>query len=327
MVMILITGGSGYVGSHVIKLLNNNGYETINIDNLERGHERFNKWGEFIQADIGDYDKLKEIFSNYPIEGVMHFAAYAYVDESIKYPDLYFKNNYENTLNLLKVMREENVKNFIFSSTCSIFGDSGCDLINENTPVNPINPYAESKLLVEKALKKEAKLYDLKYVSLRYFNAAGDDPDCEIGEDHNPETRIIPLTLAAASGIRKDITIFGSDYPTPDGTCVRDYVHVNDIAQAHIKAFEYLLDGGESDSFNIGNGKGFSVKEVIQTCKKVTGRDFPVIMGDKRPGDPAILVADSTKIREKLNWNPKFDNLEDIVETAWNWHKKLHSIK
>ena len=183
------------------------------------------------------------------------------------------------------------------------------------------------RLINRPRTKKEAKLYDLKYVSLRYFNAAGDDPDCEIGEDHNPETRIIPLTLAAASGIRKDITIFGSDYPTPDGTCVRDYVHVNDIAQAHIKAFEYLLDGGESDSFNIGNGKGFSVKEVIQTCKKVTGRDFPVIMGDKRPGDPAILVADSTKIREKLNWNPKFDNLEDIVETAWNWHKKLHSIK
>lgn len=323
--MILITGGSGYIGSHVNKILNQKGYQTINIDNLERGHKQYNKWGKFIQADVGDYNALKKIFQENQIDGVMHFAAYAYVGESIEHPEMYMKNNYQNTLNLLKVMKEENVNKLIFSSTCSIFGDFGSKPINEQTPFNPINPYAESKLLVEKALKKASQEYGLKYVALRYFNAAGDDPDCEIGEDHDPETRIIPLTLDAASGRRKNITIFGDDYPTPDGTCIRDYVHVNDIAQAHLEAYKYLQNGGESDVFNIGNGDGFSVKEVIEMCKKVTGIDFPVELGERRPGDPAILIADSTKIREKLGWKPEFADLESIVTTAWNWHQKLHN--
>ncbi len=322
--MILITGGAGYIGSHVNKLLNQNGYETLVLDNLSKGHEESVKWGKFINCDLDDKDALSEIFDKYDIEGVMHFAAFSSVAESVEEPDKYFKNNFENTLNLLKIMKEHRVFKIIFSSTAAVYGIPNELPITENTPLNPINPYGESKLMVENVLNDEAEFTPLKYVSLRYFNAAGADFDCEIGENHNPESHLIPLVLDAAIGRRNSISIFGDDYQTRDGTCVRDYIHVNDLAEAHLKAYHYLeKEGSQSNIFNLGNGTGFSVKEVIEICKEVTGVDFEVKIEDRRMGDPDILVANADKAWEYLQWTPKYD-LKDIVESAWNWHKKLH---
>ena len=318
--MILVTGGAGYIGSHTNKALNKAGYDTLVLDNLSCGYENFVKWGKFINCDFGSYDKLKNIFSSYDIEGVIHFAAFSSVAESVKYPAMYLKNNYKNTLNLLKVMKEFKINNFILSSTAAVYGNPEFTPIPENHPLKPINPYGKSKLLVEKALKKQ----NLDYVSLRYFNAAGCDFDLEIGELHVPETHLIPLTLDAAIGKSDSISIYGDDYNTSDGTCIRDYVHVNDLADAHIKALEYLIQGGNSNIFNLGNGHGFSVWEVINTCKKITDIDFNVTTSKRRLGDPDILVADFTKIKETLNWSPKYD-LDIIVESAWNWHKKINS--
>ena len=238
----------------------------------------------------------------------------------------YFKNNYENTLNLLKVMKEFRVRKFIFSSTAALYGIPKSIPISEDSELKPINPYGESKLMVENLLKDESDFGGLKYVSLRYFNAAGADLDCEIGEDHDPESHLIPLVLDAALGRRNSISIFGDDYSTPDGTCIRDYIHVNDLADAHLKALQYLEDPfHDSNIFNLGNGNGFSVREVVDTCKKVTGIDFDVKIEGRRPGDPDILIADSKKAEEILGWKPQITELEDIVESAWNWHKKIHS--
>ena len=324
--MILVTGGAGYIGSHINKLLNNSGYETIVLDNLSKGHKSAVKWGELVNADLSDTEQLREIFQNNDIEAVMHFAAFSSVAESVEEPEKYFKNNYENTLNLLKVMKEFRVRKFIFSSTAALYGIPKSIPICEDNELKPINPYGESKLMVENLLKDESDFGGLKYVSLRYFNAAGADLDCEIGEDHNPESHLIPLVLDAAIGRRDSISIFGDDYSTPDGTCIRDYIHVNDLADAHLKALQYLEDPfNDSNIFNLGNGSGFSVKEVIDTCKKVTGIDFKVKIEGRRPGDPDILIADSKKAEEILKWKPQITELEDIVESAWNWHKKIHS--
>ncbi|MCC7553188.1 MAG: UDP-glucose 4-epimerase GalE [Methanobacteriaceae archaeon] len=318
--MILVTGGAGYIGSHTNKALHSAGYDTLVLDNLSKGYENFVKWGEFVNCDFGSYDDLKNLFNSYDIEGVIHFAAFSSVGESVKQPAKYLKNNFKNTLNLLKVMKKFEVNKFIFSSTAAVYGNPEFTPIPENHPLKPINPYGQSKLNVERALEKS----DLNYVSLRYFNAAGCDFDLEIGEAHVPETHLIPLILDAAIGKRDSISIFGDDYNTQDGTCIRDYVHVNDLADAHIKAYEYLQDDNSSNIFNLGNGNGFSVKEVINTCKKITGIDFNVEISPRRDGDPDILIADFNKIKSSLNWNPKYD-LDTIVESAWNWHKKINN--
>ncbi len=319
--MILITGGAGYIGSHVNKALNKAGYETVVLDNLIKGFEDFVKWGVFVEGDYGDEELLNKIFKEYDIEAVMHFGAYISVAESVEYPKAYLENNYEKTLTLIKAMKDNGVKNLIFSSTAAVYGSPVEIPIKETHQLKPINPYGKSKLLVEEYLKSQD---DINYVIFRYFNASGDDPDCEIGELHEPETHLIPLILDAALGRRDSISVFGDDYDTEDGSCVRDYIHVNDIANAHIEGLRYLENGGENNVFNIGNGRGFSVKEVISVVKKVTGKDFPVNIEGRRPGDPGTLVADSNKIHEVLGWTPEYDTLESIIETAWMWHQKLN---
>ena len=320
--MILVTGGAGYIGAHTNKALNQAGYETVVVDNLVKGYEDFVKWGHFENYDFGSKD-LREVFEKYDIDGVLHFGAFSSVAESVELPQKYFKNNYKNTINLLQIMREFGVNKFILSSTAAVYGNPEKVPITEDQELKPINPYGHSKFITEKALEREAAKGDFNYVALRYFNAAGCDFDCEIGELHEPETHLIPLVLDAAIGRRDSISIFGTDYNTPDGTCVRDYIHVNDLAKAHIDAYEYLCNENESNVFNLGNGKGFSVKEVIDMVKKVTGKDFPVKLDERREGDPDILIADATKIKDKLGWTPQYD-LETIVESAWNWHKKIY---
>ena len=322
--MILVTGGAGYIGSHVNKELHKEGFDTVVLDNLINGHNYAVKWGDFQKGELSDIEFIRSVFNKFDIEGVMHFAAFTSVGDSVKYPAKYFKNNYKNTLNLLKVMRENNMNRFIFSSTAAVYGIPKNIPIKEEHQLNPINPYGKSKLMVELALEKESQSNsnDFKYSALRYFNASGADPECEIGEDHNPETHLIPLVLDVALGKRDKINIFGNDYNTPDGTCIRDYIHVNDLAQAHIKAFKSL----DNESFiekvyNLGNGNGFSVKEVIDVCEKVTGLEIKKEVADRREGDPDILIADSKKAFYVLGWTPKFSDLDKIVETSWNWHK------
>ena len=321
--MILIVGGAGYIGSHLNKEINKKGIETVIFDNLSYGHRDFVKWGTFENGDLGNIEDIRAVFRKYPIEAVMHFAAFTYVGESVEDPQKYYTNNVKNTLNLLQVMLEEDVKYFVFSSTCATYGNPVEIPITENHPQNPINPYGKGKLMVETVLKDYSDAYGLKYASLRYFNAAGADPDGEVGELHDPETHLIPLILDAACRRREDIKIFGTDYNTPDGTCIRDYIHVTDLAEAHILALEYLQNGGESDFFNLGNGNGFSVKEVIETAEKVTGRSIKAVETSRRAGDPPILVGSSDKAKKLLNWNPKYDELSTIIETAWNWHQKI----
>ncbi|RBQ22543.1 ADP-L-glycero-D-manno-heptose-6-epimerase [Candidatus Methanobinarius endosymbioticus] len=345
--MILITGGAGYIGAHVNKKLHKEGFDTIVLDNLSHGHEHAVKWGEFFEVDLADSESINSIFDKFDIEGVMHFAAFTSVVESIEFPTMYFKNNYKNTLKLLKIMKEHSVDKFIFSSTAAVYGNPKKIPIVENSPINPINPYGKSKLMVENILKRESELKssNFRYSSLRYFNAAGADPECEIGEDHDPETHLIPLILDVALGKKEKITIFGDNYDTLDGTCIRDYIHVNDLAQAHIKAFNYITDNkfnrnnngndfnNDSDNnsnnnfnnnsvFNIGNGNGFSVKEVIDVCERITGEKINQNISKRREGDPPILVADSKKAKNMLNWDINLSDLAKIIETAWNWHKK-----
>ena len=321
--MILIVGGAGYIGSHLNKEISKKGIKTVIFDNLSYGHRDFVKWGTFEKGDLGNIEDIRSVFRKYPIEAVMHFAAFTYVGESVEDPQKYYLNNVKNTLNLLQVMLEENVKYFVFSSTCATYGNPVEIPITENHPQNPINPYGKGKLIVETVLKDYNDAYGLKYASLRYFNAAGADPDGDVGELHDPETHLIPLILDVAAGKREDIKIFGTDYDTPDGTCIRDYIHVTDLAEAHILALEYLQNGGKSDFFNLGNGNGFSVKEVIETARKVTGKNIKAAEADRRPGDPPILVGSSDKAKKTLNWNPKYDKLSKIIETAWNWHKNI----
>ncbi len=321
--MILIVGGAGYIGSHLNKEISKRGYKTGVLDNLSYGHKDFVKWGIFEQGDLGNIDDIRRIFSKYPVEAVMHFAAFTYVEESVEDPQKYYLNNVKNTLNLLQVMLEENVKQFIFSSTCATYGNPVEIPITENHPQDPINPYGRGKYIIEQVLKDYSDAYGLKYVSLRYFNAAGADPEGEIGELHDPETHLIPLILDVAAGKRNDIKIFGTDYNTPDGTCIRDYIHVTDLADAHILALEYLQNGGKSDFFNLGNGNGFSVKEVIETAREITGKNIKAVEAERRAGDPPILIGSSHKAKEVLKWKPQYADLKNIIETAWKWHKKL----
>lgn len=319
--MILVCGGAGYIGSHVNKLLSQKGYETVIFDNLVYGHREAVKWGTFVEGDLKNPKEIEGLFERYSIEAVMHFAAYAYVGESVIDPEKYYFNNVACTLNLLHTMRKHGCKKIIFSSTCATYGEPAQVPITEDMPQDPINPYGFTKLVVERILKDYHSAYGLEYAILRYFNAAGADPDGEIGECHNPETHIIPLVMDAASGKRSDIKVFGTDYPTPDGSCVRDYIHVTDLAQAHLLALKYLENGRESDYFNLGNERGTSVLEVIDAVKRVTGKDFQVTYAPRRSGDPAILVGSSEKVRKVLGWKPEYADIDTIVRHAWEWHK------
>lgn len=319
--MILIAGGAGYIGSHTNKILNKRDYETVVYDNLSRGHREFTKWGHFILGDLADKDQLRVCFKAYPIEAVMHYCAFCYVGESVNHPAEYYRNNVANTLNLLDVMVEYGVKYFIFSSTCSTYGNPIQIPMTEDHPQQPINPYGKSKLMVEQILKDYDTAYGIRHVCLRYFNAAGADPEGEIGEWHEPEPHLIPLALQAAIGQREYVQIYGTDYNTPDGTCIRDYIHINDIATAHLLALEYLQKGAPSGAFNLGNGNGFSVREVIHSVEHVTGKSIKVLDAERRPGDPPSLIGSSEKARKTLNWQPEYPGLDEIIKTAWLWQR------
>ncbi len=320
---VLVCGGAGYIGSHVNKMLNLMGCETVVFDNLVYGHREAVKWGAFVEGDLKDPEAIEAVFEKYPIEAVMHFAAYAYVGESVLDPEKYYFNNVCCTLNLLRAMRKHGCGKIIFSSTCATYGEPERMPITEDMPQKPINPYGASKLMVERIFRDYSAAYGLKAVALRYFNAAGADPEGEIGEDHTPETHLIPLVLDAAAGKRPDIKVFGTDYPTRDGSCIRDYIHVEDLASAHVLALKYLEKGGETDFFNLGNEKGTSVLEVIQAVRKVTGKDFTVTLTDRRAGDPAALVGSSEKAKKVLGWAPKYADIETIVRHAWKWHCRM----
>ncbi len=316
---ILVVGGAGYIGSHMVKQLAKAGNEVITLDNLSYGYRDAVKYGEFIEGDLGDDTVLDAIFKPGDIDAVMHFAGFIQVGESVIKPSMYYHNNVVNTHVLLDAMLRHEVKNFIFSSTAAIFGEPDYTPIDEKHNRQPINPYGHSKLMIEQVLDDYDKAYDLRSTCLRYFNAAGADPEGELGERHVPETHLIPLILQAASGRREDIKVFGDDYATDDGTCVRDYIHINDLCQAHSLALQKMMKEDKSARYNLGNGKGFSVKQVIDIAKEVSGNDFKVSIEPRRDGDPAVLVADATLAKQELNWQPKFAELKDIVQTAWQW--------
>ncbi len=316
---VLVTGGAGYIGSHTVMLLGEEGHEVLVLDNLSNGHKEAVLYGKLTVEDVGNKERVKEILKTFKPDAVIHFAAFIEVGESVKNPASFYENNTTNALRLLEAMVETGVNNFILSSTAAVYGNPEKVPIPEEHPTEPINPYGKSKLFIEKALEDFNRAYGLNYISLRYFNAAGADTEGRIGENHNPETHLIPLILKAAKGERDSIKIFGTDYPTPDGTCIRDFIHVNDLAEAHLLSLLYLIESKKSGVFNCGYGKGFSVKEVVERSKKVTGKDFKVEEAGRRPGDPAILVADPSKLKKELNWKPKYDDLDFIIETAWNW--------
>jgi UDP-arabinose 4-epimerase len=319
---ILVTGGAGYIGSHACKVLAGAGYVPVTYDNLSLGHRSAVKYGPFVEGDLADGERLRAVLSEHEVEAIVHFAANAYVGESIGNPRKYFRNNVINSLNLLEAMVDANVKHLVYSSTCAIYGTPEEIPIPEEHPQSPVNPYGETKRIVESAVRWFGEAYSLSCVSLRYFNAAGADIEGEIGEDHDPETHLVPIVFEAALGRRTHVEIFGTDYPTRDGTAVRDYVHVSDLASAHLKALEYLIEGGASDAFNLGTGQGRTVHEIIQAVERVCGRAVPSKEGKRRPGDPVELVADARRAEEILGWRPRFSELEQIVSSAWKWHSK-----
>lgn len=319
---VLVVGGAGYIGSHMVKMLLSAGHEVVTLDNLSSGHRDAVLGGVFIEGDLADTNCLNQVFTDYHPDAVMHFASYIQVGESVRKPDIYYRNNVTNTLNLLDTMLKFDVKKFIFSSTAAVFGEPDYVPIDEAHPNRPLNPYGRSKLMIEQVLADYAKAFDFRSVCLRYFNAAGADPEGQLGERHDPETHLIPLILQAASGRRENIHVFGRDYDTPDGTCIRDYIHIVDLCSAHLAALEYLDRGGESDRFNLGNGSGFSVQQVLDAVQKVSGREVCVIDGPRREGDPARLVADAKRARQILNWKPVYTELETIVTHAWQWEQK-----
>lgn len=317
---ILVTGGAGYIGSHACKALAQAGYTPISYDNLVYGHRWAVKWGPLEEGDIADRTRLNEVMAKYQPAAVMHFAAFALVGESMQDPGKYYRNNVAGTLTLLEAMRDHSIDKFIFSSTCATYGIPEGVPIREAHPQRPINPYGASKVMIERMLQDFDASHDLRSISLRYFNAAGADLQGEIGEVHDPETHLIPLVLDAAAGKRASITVFGDDYDTPDGTCIRDYVHVSDLADAHVLVLKALEGGAETTAYNLGNGHGFSVKQVIETAERVSGKTVPTEIGQRRAGDPARLVGDSTQIRSELGWNPRYAQLQLIMQSAWNWH-------
>lgn len=317
---ILVTGGAGYIGSHACKALARAGYTPVAFDNLVYGHREAVRWGPLVEGDLADRALVAQTLDRFDIAAVMHFAAYAYVGESMTKPELYFGNNVVNSVNLLEAMRETGVRQIVFSSTCATYGIPQSVPIREEMPQRPINPYGESKLMVERMLHWYGVAHGFAHMALRYFNAAGADPDGEIGEHHDPETHLIPLVLDAALGRRPRVEIYGTDYPTPDGTAVRDYIHVSDLAEAHVLALKHLQEGGASGALNLATGQGHSVRDVIAAAERVTRRTVPRHEIERRAGDPPALVADAGRARQILGWNPRLSDLETIVATAWRWH-------
>lgn len=323
---VLVVGGAGYIGSHMVKILGNLNYSVTTLDDLTSGYRDAVVCGDFVQGNIADSALVNDLLSR-KFDAVFHFASSIEVAESMQFPDKYYQNNVVNTLNLLHCMIANNVKKFIFSSTAATFGEPQYIPIDERHPQNPINPYGRTKLIVEQALSDYDKAYGLRSVSLRYFNAAGADPEGHLGERHHPETHLIPLVLQAASGRREHIKVYGRDYETPDGTCIRDYIHVNDLGSAHRLALESLMEGKGSQAYNLGNGSGYSVQEIINTAERVTGRTISIVNAPRRVGDPAVLVADSTLARNNLGCSPQFSELATIIAHAWKWEKYLAGIK
>lgn len=319
---ILVVGGAGYIGTHMVQALLEAGHQPVILDDLTKGHRELVPGGEFVPGSCGDRALLDRIFAGKPIDAVMHFAAYSLVGESVQRPIDYWANNVGSTATLLQAMLAHGVKRFVFSSTAAVYGEPERIPIDENAVVRPTNPYGASKAAVERMLEEAHAANGLAYVVLRYFNASGAHPDGHIGERHRPETHLIPLVLEVATGRRPHISVFGTDYPTKDGTCLRDYVHVCDLAQAHLLALDALAKGRTKGVFNLGSSRGYTVREVIETARKVTGHAIPVVEGARRPGDPAVLVATSDRARDELGWRPRFEALETIVETAWKWAQR-----
>lgn len=319
---ILVTGGAGYIGSHCVKTLLERGADVAVLDNLVNGHKEAVRGGRFYEGDLADRVFLESVFEQEKVEAVIHFAAYSLVGESVQVPEKYFRNNVGGSLTLLETMKKYQVKTIVFSSTAAVYGEPNYTPIDEEHPCLPTNPYGESKLFVERMMSWFTKAYGLRYAALRYFNVAGADSDGFLGEDHKNETHLIPLVLRAAQK-GQPLTVYGRDYPTADGTCIRDYIHVEDLIDAHLLALDYLQKGGPSGSFNLGNGEGFSVQQVIDQARAVTGREIPVADGDRRAGDPAVLVASSRKAMEQLGWKPKHAALSEIIASAWAWHQKF----
>ena len=318
---VLVTGGAGYIGSHACKALADAGFTPVAYDNLSRGHDWAVKWGPLERGDLADSERLCDAIRTHRPIAVMHFAAFAYVGESVAAPEIYYRNNVFGTLNLLEAMRAEGLDRIVFSSSCATYGLPRALPIPETHKLDPINPYGRGKAMAEYILRDFEAAHGLRFISLRYFNAAGADPAGEIGESHNPETHLIPLALDAAAGQIAELHIFGDDYDTPDGTCIRDYIHVCDLASAHLLALKRLLDGGASGVFNLGNGNGYSVREVIGTARRVTGKEIAVQLGPRRPGDPPILVSDGALARRELGWIPQRPDLETQITDAWRWYK------
>ncbi|MCM3289097.1 UDP-glucose 4-epimerase GalE [Paenibacillus sp. MER 180] len=318
---VLVTGGAGYIGSHTVAELLARGEEVVIVDSLETGHKDAVLGGTLHIGDIRDSAFLDSVFAQHSIDAVIHFAAYSLVGESMSNPAKYYDNNVHGTLVLLEAMRKHQVSRIVFSSTAATYGEPERTPIEETEATNPTNVYGETKLTMERMMRWFDQAHDIRYVSLRYFNAAGAHANGKIGEDHRPETHLIPLVLQTALGQRKEMKVFGNDYPTADGTCIRDYIHVSDLADAHVLAVEYLRGGGQSDVFNLGSGNGFSVLEVIQTAERVTGRSVPTVVEERRAGDPAVLIASANKAKSVLGWNPKRDDLNVLIESAWKWHQ------
>ncbi len=319
---LLIPGGAGYIGSHMVRYAQEHGHEVVVLDDFSTGHDWAIKECEILRVDLLDRDRLSQLLKGRDFDGVIHFAAKSLVCESVKKPDLYYRNNVVGTLNLVNEMLKNDLNNLVFSSTAAIFGNPLTDKIAEDHPKNPINPYGQSKLMVENILQDTCKAYDFNATCLRYFNAAGAHESCEIGEDHDPETHLIPNILKSVISAEAGLQIFGNDYPSADGTCVRDYVHVIDLAQAHLLSLHHMESIGKGFlEFNLGNGNGFSVMEVLNSCSEIVGRDIPFFVSARRPGDPAILISDSHKAVKDLGWSPEYSSLESIISSAWMWHK------
>jgi len=321
---VLVTGGAGFVGSHACKALSRHGFTPVVYDNLSHGHEDAVRWGPLERGDLLDRTRLGEVIAAHNPAAIMHFAAFIAVGESVTDPGKYYRNNVAGSLSLMEATRDHGIKAFVFSSTAAVYGLPEVVPIPEGAPKLPINPYGHSKWMVECMLRDFGEAHGLKSMALRYFNAAGADPDGETGERHDPETHLIPLARDAAAGIGKPLTVFGEDYDTPDGTCIRDYIHVADLAEAHVAALQALLDGAGSNAYNLGTGNGFTVRQVIDTVEKVTGRAVPHSIGPRRAGDPASLVADPSAANRDLGWRPLMSDLDSIVATAWAWHQKVH---